>query len=145
MNIAEILKDAPKGTKLYSPLFGEVELQSVSPSVSDLMIEVKAGGTPSIFYRDGRYYKSYPNSECLLFPSKNKRNWDNVHFLKDKALVMVSDDGYDWRLRNFHDNHSAYLLDESGNTVTYRHWNYVVPISKFNFEDLQSNILNALQ
>ena len=28
MNIAEILKDAPKGTKLYSPLFGEVELQS---------------------------------------------------------------------------------------------------------------------
>ena len=60
MNIAEILKDAPKGTKLYSPLFGEVELQSVSQSVSDLMIEVKAGGTPSIFYRDGRYYKSYP-------------------------------------------------------------------------------------
>lgn len=26
MNIAEILKNAPKGTKLYSPLFGEVEL-----------------------------------------------------------------------------------------------------------------------
>ena len=26
-NIAEILKDAPKGTKLYSPLFGEVELK----------------------------------------------------------------------------------------------------------------------
>lgn len=90
MNIAEILKDAPEGTKLYSPLFEEVELQSVS----DLMIEVKAGGTPSIFYRDGRYYKSYPNSECLLFPSKNKRNWDNVHFLKDKAPVMVSDNGY---------------------------------------------------
>lgn len=145
MNIAEILKDAPKGTKLYSPLFGEVELQSVSQSISGLMIEVKAGETPFIFYRDGSYYKSYPNSECLLFPSKDKRNWDNVCFLKDKALVMVSDDGYDWRLRNFRDNHAAYLLDESGNTVTYRHWNYVVPISKFNFEDLQSNILNALQ
>lgn len=25
MNIAEILKDAPKGTKLFSPLFGEVK------------------------------------------------------------------------------------------------------------------------
>lgn len=60
-------------------------------------------------------------------------------------LEKVSDDGYDWRLRNFRDNHAAYLLDESGNTVTYRHWNYVVPISKFNFEDLQSNIFNALQ
>lgn len=30
MNIAEILKDAPKGTKLYSPLFGEVELKVVT-------------------------------------------------------------------------------------------------------------------
>lgn len=25
INIAELLKDAPKGMKLYSPLFGEVE------------------------------------------------------------------------------------------------------------------------
>lgn len=141
MNIAEILKDAPKGTKLFSPLFGEVKLESVS----DDIIEVRIEGAVSTFYKDGRYYRSYFNGECLLFPSKDKRNWDNVYFLKDKALVMVSDDGYDWRLRNFRDNHAAYLLDESGNTVTYRHWNYVVPISKFNFEDLQSNILNALQ
>lgn len=27
---------------------------------------------------DGRYYKGHPNSECLLFPSKDKRNWDDV-------------------------------------------------------------------
>lgn len=141
MNIAEILKDAPEGTKLYSPLFGEVELQSVS----DAIIEVKVGVSTSTFYKDGRYYKSYPNSECLLFPSKNKRNWDNVHFLKDKTPVMVSDDGYDWKLRNFRSNHAAYLLDEDGNIVTCCHWNYVVPINKFNFKDLQSNILNALQ
>lgn len=141
MNIAEILKDAPKGTKLFSPLFGEVKLESVS----DDIIEVRIEGAVTTFYKDGRYYRSYFNGECLLFPSKDERNWDNVYFLKDKALVMVSDDGYDWRLRNFRDNHAAYLLDESGNTVTYRHWNYVVPISKFNFEDLQSNILNALQ
>lgn len=141
MNIAEILKDAPKGTKLYSPLFGEVELQSVS----DTRIEVEVGMSTSTFYKDGRYYKGYTNSECLLFPSEDKRNWNNVCFLKDKAPVMVSDDGYDWRLRNFRDNHAAYLLDGGGNIVTYCYWNYVVPISKFNFEDLHSNILNALQ
>ena len=29
MNIAEILKKCPKGTKLYSPVFGEVELEDV--------------------------------------------------------------------------------------------------------------------
>lgn len=113
MNIAEILKNAPKGTKLYSPLFGEVELKSVS----DVIIEVKVGTSVSTFYNDGRYYKGYPSGECLLFPSKDERNWDNVYFLKDKAPVMVSDDGYDWRLRNFRDNHVAYLLDEGGNKV----------------------------
>ena len=26
MNIVEILKDCPEGTKLYSPIYGEVEL-----------------------------------------------------------------------------------------------------------------------
>ena len=140
MNIAEILKNAPKGTKLYSPLFGEVKLQSVS----DAIIEVRVGELTSTFYKDGRYYKGHPNSECLLFPSRDKRNWDDIYFLKDKALVMVSDDGYDWRLRNFRDNHVAYLLDEDGNIVTYCHWNYMVPIEKFNFEDLQSNISKAL-
>lgn len=104
MNIAEILKNAPKGTKLYSPLFGEVKLQ---------------GESTSTFYKDGRYYKGHPNSECLLFPSKDKRNWDDVYFLKDKTPVMVSNDGYDWRLRNFRDNHAAYFLDGDGNIVTY--------------------------
>lgn len=29
INIAEILKDCPNGTKLYSPLFGNVQLISV--------------------------------------------------------------------------------------------------------------------
>ena len=125
MNIAEILKNAPKGTKLYSPLFGEVKLQSVS----DAMIEVRVGESTSTFYKDGRYYKGHPNSKCLLFPSKDKRNWD---------------DGYDWKLRSFHDNHTACLLDEDGNIVSYCHWEYVVPINKFNFEDIPSNIPNAL-
>lgn len=141
MNIAEILKDAPKGTKLYSPLFGEVKLESVS----GVVIEVRIEGSVSTFYKDGRYYQSYSGGECLLFPSKDKRNWDNVYFLKDKAPVMVSDDGYDWKLRGFRDNHAAYLLEEGGNIVTYCYWNYVVPIGKFNFEDPYSNILNALQ
>ena len=141
MNIAEILKDAPKGTGLYSPLFGEVRLESVS----DAMIEVRVGESTPAFYKDGRYYKGHPDSECLLFPSKDKRNWDGVCFLKDRTPVMVSDDGYNWRLRNFRDNHSAYLLDESGNIVTYCYWSYVVPIDRFDFDDTHSNILNALQ
>lgn len=29
INIAEILKDCPKGAKLYSPMCGEVELENI--------------------------------------------------------------------------------------------------------------------
>ena len=141
MNIAEILKDAPKGTKLYSPLFGEVELKSVDDDV----IEVRIEDSLSTFYKDGRFYRNYSSGECLLFPSKDKRNWNNVYFLKDRAPVMVSDNGYNWKLRSFHGNHTACLLDEDGNIVSYCHWEYIVPINKFNLENLQSNILNALQ
>lgn len=65
--------------------------------------------------------------------------------MKNKAPVMVSNNGYNWKLRSFHDNHTAYLLDEDGNIVSYCHWEYVVPIDKFNFDDTHSNILNALQ
>lgn len=32
INIAEILRDMPKGTKLYSPLFGECNLDNVCTS-----------------------------------------------------------------------------------------------------------------
>lgn len=65
--------------------------------------------------------------------------------MKNKAPVMVSNNGYNWKLRSFHDNHTACLLDEDGNIVSYCHWEYVVPINKFNFEDIPSNIPNALQ
>ena len=34
INIAEILKDYPKGTKLYSPLFGKVTLEKVNINIS---------------------------------------------------------------------------------------------------------------
>lgn len=34
LNLAEILKDCNKGTKLYSPLFGEVEFNCIHKSFS---------------------------------------------------------------------------------------------------------------
>ena len=71
-NIAEILRNAPKGLKLYSPLYGEVELMEIN-AVGN--IAVKKVGT-NLFLKDGRYF-DYPNAECLLFPSKEHRTWDD--------------------------------------------------------------------
>ena len=72
MNIAEKLENAPKGTKLYSPIFGEVELYEVN----SIFIDVKHDDLIAKFYSDGKYTK---NGECMLFPSRENRDWDNFY------------------------------------------------------------------
>lgn len=65
INIAEILRDKPENTKLYSPLFGDVYLSCIQDSI----IKVTHHGGITKFFNNGRYY-NYPESEQVLFPSK---------------------------------------------------------------------------
>lgn len=85
LNIAEILKNKPKGTKLYSPLFGDVYLSSVKDSI----INVEHHGGMTKFFDNGRYY-NYPESEPLLFPSKEMHDWSK--FAWKRGDVLVSED-----------------------------------------------------
>lgn len=82
LNIAEILKNKPKGTKLYSPLFGNVYLLGVDNNI----IRIKYHEEIVIFFGDGRYY-NYPESEPLLFPSKEMRDWSKFAWKKGDLLV----------------------------------------------------------
>ena len=76
INIAELLKDAPKGMKLYSPLLGEVEFAEVIDT-EYMPIRVMKRGYGLRFDEYGRYMgNEYPDSECLLFPSKDCRTWE---------------------------------------------------------------------
>ena len=72
IDLAKILKDCPKGFQLYSPIFGIVYLKSVTPyNVYITTIrEVEA-----IITKNGRYFTEYEDSECILFPSKDQRDW----------------------------------------------------------------------
>ncbi len=73
INIAKLLKDAPVGMKLYSPLSGEVEFAEVMDTCY-MPIRVMKRGRGLRFDKYGRYMgNEYPNSECLLFPSKDCR------------------------------------------------------------------------
>lgn len=82
LNIVEILKDKPKGTKLYSPLFGDVYLSYVKDGIINVQHHV--GITK--FFGDGRYY-NYPESEPLLFPSKEMQDWSKFAWEKGDVLV----------------------------------------------------------
>ena len=78
LNLIEILEDCPKGTKLYSTLFGDVELERVCKIENNIFtypIEVKASdGATATFTKDGMFCAEY-SGECILFPSKDQRDW----------------------------------------------------------------------
>lgn len=83
INIAEILKCKPKGTKLYSPLFGDIYLSCI---YNDGLIKVKHHDGLSIFQNNGRYY-NYSEAELLLFPSKKMQDWSKFAWKKGDVLV----------------------------------------------------------
>lgn len=119
MNIAEILKDCPKGTKLYSPLFGEVKLIEVN-SESILVETYKS--TKAYFDIEGRFKIGYNNAECLLFPSKDNRDWSTFKIPKKECefipfnKVLVRDEESDvWKADLFsHYNNSRYCYNTVG-------------------------------
>lgn len=86
INIAELLKDCPKGMELYSPLFGNCNFVKVQDYEDQIMVKLETGATVT-FKSDGRYY-DYPNAECILFPSKEKTTWKGFQIpFKDGDIV----------------------------------------------------------
>ena len=87
LNLVEILKDCPKGTKLYSTVFGEVELEKISNDENDkypIFIRLHDNTIDDVA-KDGRYIGIY-DGECVLFPSKDQRDWSKFN-PKNKELV----------------------------------------------------------
>lgn len=84
INIAEILKQVPKGTKLWSNIFGDVEFNYIEELTSDYPISVSdCYKYERKFSEYGYNYKMYENGECTLWPSKDHRAWD------DEALSIL--------------------------------------------------------
>ena len=96
INVAEKLKDCPKGTKLYSPLFGEVEFVRIE--IGSIIVKVLDNGIPYsnvTFTAEGKWH-NIEQSECLLFPSKVNRDWNKFNLpantFKPFDKVLVRDD-----------------------------------------------------
>ena len=85
LNIANILKDKPSGTKLYADAFGKLKLVKVD-KVDTIYTRTKEGMFYS-FYNDGKYNK---NGEPILVPSKEMRDWSK--FTWKKGDILVSND-----------------------------------------------------
>ena len=74
LNLVEILKDCPKGTKLYSTMYGEVEYERLKYGSNHPVIVKLKNEQFENFTSTGRWTESF-DGECILFPSKDQRDW----------------------------------------------------------------------
>ena len=121
LNITNILKDKPSGTKLYADAFGELSLECVNLNRDNsIYVKTKTFNCCS-FYNDGKYTKE---GEPILVPSKKMRDWNK--FAWKRGDVLVSDDGKSHVIfsRWYDDNYTSfcgkhYLNNENKNTLYY--------------------------
>ena len=107
----KILNDCSVGTRLYSVIHGEVTLNHVSSEDVNYPIQVNRKNDQLTFTRDGRLYDESPDGECVLFPSKDQRDWSkfktpikkfDYSTLKPFDRVLVRDNNRDiWRCSLF--------------------------------------------
>lgn len=88
INIAKILKDKPRGTKLYSSACGKCKLEEVD----DKSFKISFYNSKFGFMNGGEGYldkngKLYDDGECVVFPSKEMRDWNKFAWQKGDILV----------------------------------------------------------
>lgn len=136
LNLVEILKDCPNGTKLYSCLHGEVKFCNIATdSGFPIVVVTKLNGYPS-FTSDGRFLVDGYEGECVLFPSKDNRDWStfvapkkverfDTKTLKPFDQVLVRDNALTWswtpRILSYIDSDGIFV-DTSGEG-----WNCAIP------------------
>lgn len=84
INIAEILKDKPKGTKLYADAFGELSIEEICPEDELGITLLDNDGDELYFYNNGKYNV---HGEPILVPSKEMRDWTKFSWKKGDVLV----------------------------------------------------------
>ena len=140
LNLVEILKNVPVGTKFWSDVHGEVEFIKIQSFIgSEILCNSKRSKCSFSSY--GELYAGF--GQCILFPSKGKRDWSKFKVdLPESTKVMCSDDGIGWCLRYYASNKCVFMHGLKEGSV-YEYIN-IVPVSEFNFEDIGSNINKSI-
>ena len=78
IDLTKILKDCPKGTKFYTSIWGEVtfiEIKKDQNCMYPICIDTNTSSSYTNLSKDGRYLINRTGTECILFPSKEQRDW----------------------------------------------------------------------
>lgn len=101
LDLVKLLGNCPKGTKLYSPLLGEVSLTSVSTS-GRYPIHIKTSDDAFYcFTKEGYYFVDIPEVEPMLYPSKDQRDWSKFNIYQDGDFLTTVDDDRTFIFRGY--------------------------------------------
>ena len=139
IDLTKILKDCPEDFELYSTLCGTVLFRGIGNRFSGEDYPVKCechDGQLMRFTKEG-YFFYYQGAECLLFPSKDQRDWSKFTapwYKKEKfdpktlqpfGKVLVRD-GHEkkWNATLFSHFCNGCNFPFAGSTA---HWRYCIP------------------
>lgn len=130
INIVEILKDKPQGIKLYSSACGKCKLEEVD----DKSFKISFYNSKFGFMNGGEWYldkngKLYDDGECVVFPSKEMRDWSKFAWKKGDVLVSedgtahlifekFTDDTYTTFIGKYHYANNDYYVSECDSAIT---------------------------
>ena len=75
IDLTKILKNCPVGTKLYSPIYGEIYFEEIRSNGKYPIITITKSIYAATFTKEGFHYAD-EDGECILFPSKEQRDWN---------------------------------------------------------------------
>lgn len=120
LNLVEILKDCPKGTQLYSSVFGEVEFANAE-GLNSYPICIITKGKYEYLTKEGKMFEEY-DGECILFPSREQRDWSkfkHTYEFKDGDILSYQNKYLKNRtiyIYRYHKtNNTAFYVSLSGN------------------------------
>lgn len=139
LDLVEILKDCPKGTELFSPIFGPVTLVAVKKGYKQYPIIIRDGqGETWAFSRGGHYMANYPGAESMLFPSKEQRDWGKfvkpVPNLPVGTPVMCKGISGIWSLMQY-DGDGTAVVSETSDIKERLRFLFIYTVEGFNFAD----------
>ena len=74
IDLIKILKNCPEGWKFWSPISGEIEFYSILENYNyPIVLSCKKGKI--WFSKEGLFDIENEGAECLIFPSKDQRDW----------------------------------------------------------------------
>ena len=105
IDLTKILKDCQKGTKLYSPLLGDVMFERIDDNGQyPIIVKYKSEKVDDWwdyirFTKEGLFINKI-NTECTLFPAKDQRNWSKFKapWYKKERFDPKTLKSFDWVL-----------------------------------------------